>query len=132
MKKITAKTTKVKKSTPPAARAPVAAPAPVAVSLKIAGKAPAKKPAVKTTSTKIVAQIDVGFGNTLYLRGEGPGLTWDKGLVMDCVGDNEWTITVSDAAKPVVFKFLLNDTTWCVGDDYLVDPGTTTTIVPVF
>jgi hypothetical protein len=118
MKKITTKTTKSKKPARPVAPTRVAA--------------PAKKPASKTTSTKIVAQIDVGFGNTLYLRGEGPGLNWDKGLVMDCVGDNEWTITVSDAAKPIVFKFLLNDTTWCVGDDYLVDPGTTTTIVPVF
>jgi hypothetical protein len=124
MKKTTTKGTKTAKKR-------AAAPA-GAVAVLPVRKPPEKKPAVKITSTKIAAQIDVGFGNTLYIRGEGPGLSWDRGLVMDCVGDNLWTITLSDAAKPIVFKFLLNDITWCVGDDYITDPDTTTTIVPVF
>jgi hypothetical protein len=124
MKKTTTKSTK-------SAKIPAKAPAP-AIAAKPVRKAPEKKPAVKTTSTKVAAQIDVGFGNTLYIRGEGPGLSWEKGLVMDCVGDNLWTVTLSDAAKPILFKFLLNDITWCVGDDYITEPDTTTTIVPVF
>jgi hypothetical protein len=124
MKKTTTKSTKSTKK-------PVVAAAP-AIAAKPVRKAPEKKPAAKTTSTKIAAQIDVGFGNTLYIRGEGPGLSWDKGLVMDCVGDNLWTITLSDAAKPILFKFLLNDITWCVGDDYITEPDTTATIMPVF
>ena len=48
---------------------------------KPAAKAPAKKtaaPAKKKTSeppaTFISAQINIGFGNHLYIRGEGPGL----------------------------------------------------------
>jgi len=94
--------------------------------------APAKKPAAKTTATKITAKFDVGFGNTLYVRGEGPGLSWDRGLPMDCVADDEWTITLSDATVPVVFKFLLNDITWCVGNDFTVEPGGTAEVVPVF
>ena len=80
----------------------------------------------------IEAKIDVGFGNALYVRGEGPGLSWDKGIMMDCVADDKWVITLSDAAKPVVFKFLLNDITWCVGNDCTVDPGASMTTVPVF
>ena len=99
---------------------------------KPARKAPAKKPAVKTTRTTINAQIDVGFGNALYIRGEGPGLSWDKGLVMDCVADDQWIITISDATVPVVFKFLLNDITWCVGNDYVVEAGGSAALVPVF
>jgi hypothetical protein len=99
---------------------------------KLVRKAPAKKPAVKTTRTTIGAQIDVGFGNALYIRGEGPGLSWDKGIVMDCVADDKWIITVSDATRPIVFKFLLNDLTWCVGNDCIVDPGASITTVPVF
>ena len=79
---------------------------------KLVRKAPVKKPAARTTSSKITANIDVGFGNTLYIRGDGPGLSWDRGLVMDCVTDDEWTITLSDASVPVVYKFVLNDTDW--------------------
>lgn len=116
MKKITTKNTKRSK----------------AVAAKPARKAPVKKPAVKTTRTTINAQIDVGFGNALYIRGEGPGLSWDKGLVMDCVADDQWIITLSDATMPVVFKLLLNDITWCVGNDYVVEPGGSVAIVPVF
>jgi hypothetical protein len=99
---------------------------------KSAPKAPAKKPAVKTTRTTIAAQIDVGFGNALYLRGEGPGLSWDKGIMMDCVADDKWIVTISDATRPIVFKFLLNDMTWSVGNDYVVEPGASLTTVPVF
>ncbi len=152
MKKITTQKTKTVKAaaTPKAASAPVAAPvvapAPVetpvvapaatpaieAAVVKPVEAAPAKKPAVKTTRTIIVAKIDVGFGNALYVRGEGPGLSWDKGLVMDCVADSEWTVTISDALAPIVFKFLVNDITWCAGNDYVVEPGGSITIEPTF
>lgn len=103
-----------------------------AAAAKPVRKAPAKKPAVKTTRATITAQIDVGFGNALYIRGEGPGLSWDKGLVMDCVADDQWIITISDATVPVVFKFLLNDITWCVGNDFVVEPGGSAVLVPAF
>lgn len=108
-------------------------------------KAPAKKaaavavaaPAVKAVpstkvATKIVANIDVGFGNTLYIRGEGPGLNWEKGVPLDCVADDQWSLTLSETARPVVFKFLINDLTWSVGDDYLVQPGSTAELTPAF
>jgi len=119
MKRTIAKTTKPSKATGGAAARPFR-------------KAPAKKPAVKTTLTTINAQIDVGFGNTLYIRGEGSGLSWDKGLVMDCVADDKWVVTLSDATTPVTFKFLLNDITWCVGNDYVVAAGGSITLVPSF
>jgi len=83
-------------------------------------------------STAVVAQIDVGFGNTLYVRGEGPGLSWEKGVPLDCVADDKWAISLAETSKPVVFKFLINDQTWCIGDDYVAQPGTTVTVTPVF
>jgi hypothetical protein len=144
MKKITIQKAKTVKAvaTPKAAAAPVPAPAPVttpvaapaiaAAFVKPAEVAPVKKPAVRTTRTSIVAKIDIGFGNALYIRGEGPGLSWDKGLVMDCVADSEWTATISDALSPIVFKFLVNDITWCAGNDYSVEPGGSITIEPTF
>ncbi|MFT3780545.1 MAG: hypothetical protein QM790_00930 [Nibricoccus sp.] len=124
-----------KKSTAKAAKAP----AQKAIGLAPAQKAPAPAlaPAVKSSpaaavSTKITAKIDVGFGNTLYIRGEGPGLSWEKGIPLDCVADDQWSLTLADASRPVVFKFLINDLTWCIGDDFVVQPGGTTEITPVF
>lgn len=91
-----------------------------------------KEVAVSPLSTTIVAQIDVGFGNTLYLRGEGPGLSWEKGVPLDCVADDKWSISLSETSKPIVFKFLINDVTWCEGDDFVAQPGSTLTVTPVF
>jgi hypothetical protein len=51
---------------------------------------------------------------------------------MDCVADDQWIITISDALAPIVFKFLLEDETWCAGNDYSVEPGGSITIEPTF
>lgn len=120
------KTTKTTKTPAPAKKTKLAAP-------KKAPAAPAvKKTAPKAITTTISAQLDVGFGNTLYLRGDGPGLSWDKGVVMDCVADDRWSLVLSESSRPILFKFLINDETWCAGEDYLVKPGTTTEFTPVF
>ncbi len=82
--------------------------------------------------TVIQANIDVGFGNTLYIRGEGPGLSWDRGQTLDCLKDDLWSFTIEAAAKPIIFKFLINDETWCTGDDFVVEPGNKITLTPTF
>jgi hypothetical protein len=119
-----------------------AAPAPKAAAKPVAPKAPAKKatapakkkPAVaaEPPATFLSAQIDIGFGNHLYIRGEGPGLSWDHGLAMDSVGANLWTSSVKGATAPVVFKVLVNDLTWNTGPDYVVEPGQSITVTPAF
>ena len=83
-------------------------------------------------ATTVVAQVDVGFGNSLYIRGEGPGLSWEKGISLECVADDKWSIELEETTKPIVYKFLLNDQTWCKGDDHVAQPGTTVTVSPVF
>lgn len=109
-----------KKSAPPVrkAKAPVA---PIV-----------KKTASKAIVTTIAARIDVGFGNTLYLRGEGPGLSWDKGVIMDCTGDDRWTLALGESLRPIVFKFLVNDNVWSAGEDYTVKPGASAAFTPLF
>lgn len=109
---------------------------------KPAAKAPAKKmtaparkkPAVTTEppATFISAKIDIGFGNHLYIRGTGPGLSWDHGLAMDCVGAGLWTTTVKNATLPVTFKVLVNDLSWSTGNDFVAEPGQSVMIVPSF
>jgi hypothetical protein len=39
---------------------------------------------------------------------------------------------VKNAASPVVFKVLVNDLTWNTGPDYVVEPGQSITVNPVF
>lgn len=97
--------------------------------------APAKKqPAAATTPqpTCISAKVDIGFGNQLFLRGEGPGLSWDKGLPMECSSNVMWGTTLAGATAPVVFKVLVNDLTWSAGKDYVAEPGQSVTITPTF
>jgi hypothetical protein len=111
-------------------------PAPARKSAPAVRKAPVaravKKTAPKSILTIITANIDVGFGNTLYLRGEGPGLSWDQGVVMECTSDAQWTIKLSESTRPVVFKFLVNDQVWSTGEDYTAKPGARAVLTPAF
>lgn len=118
-----AKPTKTPKTSPAATKAK--APAKSAPSVK--------KTAAASTVTRITAAIDVGFGNSLYLRGEGGGLSWEKGVLLDCVADDSWTISLTESSsKPIECKFLLNDVAWCVGNDYIVPVGSSVVLKPTF
>jgi hypothetical protein len=81
--------------------------------------------------TTIEASIDVGFGNALYLRGQGPGLSWDSGIRLTCVDDSTWRWTGMSSEK-LTFKLLLNDSVWSQGEDLVVTPGAKLKVAPVF
>jgi len=83
-------------------------------------------------ATTVAANVNVGFGNSLFIRGEGAGLSWDKGVQLNCVSDDLWTIVLKGASKTVVFKLLLNDTEWSLGEDYSAQPGAVVTVKPLF
>lgn len=121
------KTPKVAKSAPAPKPVP-AAPAPAVKTPKV----PAGAARTTTVATTIVAAVDVGFGNHLTLRGQGPGLSWEVGVPLECIGDDRWSITLPEVSQPVVCKFLLNDQTWCAGEDYIVLPGSTVVLSPLF
>lgn len=118
------KTTKVTKTLTPAKKS--------AKPVKKTATAPAAKVVPSVVVTTISANLDVGFGNSLYLRGEGPGLSWEKGVRMECVADDRWSLALGESARPFVFKFLINDEKWCTGPDFTVSPGTTVTLTPSF
>jgi len=108
------------------------------VQTRAASTASALAPAVQSSSrspkllTTIEAFIDVGFGNRLTLRGEGAGLSWERGLTLNCIGSAEWAITLEGAESPLAFKFLLNDEQWSVGENYTLAPGKTGAFTPEF
>src|SRR5947207_5016873 len=90
------------------------------------------KPAKTGNGTvTIEAKIDVGFGNALYLRGQGPGLSWERGVPCECVNRNTWRWTAPGAEK-LTFKLLLNDSVWARGADLVIGPGEKVEVVPAF
>jgi hypothetical protein len=105
-----------------------------------AAPTPATKPATPSATvvvgapvfTTITARIDIGFGNALYLRGEGADLSWDRGTLMNCIADNCWSLELPASTRPVIFKFLVNDLSWSAGQDYVVASGDTLAITPTF
>jgi hypothetical protein len=79
----------------------------------------------------IEAKIDVGFGNTLYLRGEGLGLSWSQGIPLTCVDGKTWKWT-GETKEQLKFKLLLNDQIWSQGEDLVATPGQRVEISPAF
>jgi hypothetical protein len=143
IKKTTSKTAKspapaTKSTRAPAkktAATPAAPAAPVALAvaaLSVAAPKAVKAVATKPVTTTIRACIDVGFGNSVYARGEGPGLSWDKGVLMDCLGQDQWQLTLGESSRPFLVKFLVNDQTWSTGPDYTVPSGVSLTLAPQF
>jgi hypothetical protein len=93
------------------------------------------KPTVQNSTPAAVATIDVkmdvGLGNAIFLRGQGSGLTWDRGIPLVCVDGKtwRWSQAVSD---PITFKILLNDKVWSAGNDLTIAPGQKLEVAPRF
>ena len=98
----------------------------------VSKKTAARTPVKPATITTVVARIDIGWGNRLYLRGNGAGLSWDVGIPMECSKDDEWYWKTTRADGPIVFKFLKNDERWALGEDLSVEPGQTSNSSPQF
>ena len=88
-------------------------------------------PAAPGAVTIIDVKLDVGFGNAVYLRGHGGGLTWERGVPLSCVDGKtwRWSGTVKD---PITFKPLINDKIWSAGTDLTVKPGQKLEVKPIF
>src|SRR5262245_37408592 len=92
---------------------------------------PTTQPDAKRPVTTIEAKIDVGFGNNLFVRGEGAGLSWEHGLPLTCVDGKTWRWSGAVSDK-MTFKLLLNDQVWAQGGNQEVRPGQRAEISPTF
>ena len=92
---------------------------------------PAKPAGSARPVTVIEAKIDVGFGNNLFVRGQGAGLSWERGTPLTCVGPDTWRWT-AEATDRLKFKLLLNDRVWANGEDVVVPPGKQVEVKPAF
>jgi hypothetical protein len=144
MKKITKPVVKTpapatKLATPvPAAKPAMAAPArkstiaPKIAKPAAAAPAPAIVTKPKGGRVTIIATVDIGFGNSLFVRGDEPFLHWAKGTALGNIAGDKWEIVLTAIDRPFQFKFLVNDSGWSTGENYTVSPGDTVTISPSF
>jgi hypothetical protein len=104
---------------------------PATTAAKPAVAAPKLTTAAPGAVTTIDVKLDVGFGNAVFLRGHGGGLTWERGVPLSCVDGKtwRWSGTVKD---PITFKLLINDKIWSAGTDLTVKPGQKLEVKPIF
>ena len=76
-------------------------------------------------ATRLLVGAFIGISNKLYIRGEGPGLDWDKGVPMELVGIGKWEWKTYDANATVRCKVLINDEQWTDSENIDIDANTT-------
>lgn len=110
---------------------PFAAPTSVSISKLTPSASRSSVPVTKfAAKTEVIAQVDVGFGNTLSIRGLGAGLSWEKGLPMEW-SEGAWTWTTSNKEN-FEFKVLINDSSWAQGENLHAKAGTKVVFKPTF
>lgn len=83
-------------------------------------------------ATRLLATAYIGIGNKLFIRGDGPGLSWDKGVPMQFVSIGKWGWATQDTAGPVRVKLLKNDETAALTGDLTLEPGRHTEVTALF
>lgn len=86
----------------------------------------------KRETTSILATIDVGFGHTLFVRGEGAGLNWNRGLPMRNRSRDTWEWKTREATVPFRYKVLIDDAAWAEGADCTAEAGKENFLAPAF
>jgi hypothetical protein len=64
-------------------------------------------------ATRLMVTAYIGIGNRLFIRGEGPGLNWDKGVPLQFVSIGKWRWETTEANGPIHFKLYKNDAVEC-------------------
>lgn len=98
---------------------------------KNANKSETGAPTSSGVVTVIDVKHDVGFGNALFLRGQGGGLNWEHGVPLVCVDGKTWRWS-GKVKDPLTFKLLINDKIWSAGNDITIKPGQKISLKPKF
>ena len=94
-----------------------------------AHSAPAKS---SDGSTRLLVTAYIGIGNKVFVRGEGPGLSWEKGVPMEFVSIGKWSWKASDDTAPVKIQLYKNDDLAAQGDAIAIPAGHHVEATPVF
>lgn len=82
--------------------------------------------------TRISIKYDVGFNNTLYIRGNGGNLSWNKGLPLKNIKADEWVWETNLGFPSAEFKVLINDRQYEIGDNHKITGGAEIQYTPKF
>lgn len=87
-----------------------------------------------TVTTTIKVVFDVGYGNSMTIRGSVSPLSWTTGTAMTWTTGNVWTYTTTAIPSGTSFEFkaLKNDSFWSDGANFTGTGGSTITVTPTF
>ena len=82
--------------------------------------------------TVAIIKCDIGWGNTLFIRGENKPLNWEKGKPLSYDEEKQGWIYENSTKKDLEFKVLINDEHWSEGENFVLHVGKTETFEPKF
>lgn len=94
------------------------------------GKTQESMPAHVCSFVPAVIHCEPG-GRKLFIRGTGPGMSWEKGIELVQV-DGKWVFEIQLEFNLFEFKVLLDDQQWEQGENHEAKSGKTLEIVPRF
>lgn len=86
----------------------------------------------KGPTTRIIVKYDVGFNNSIYLRGDGADLSWERGIMLKNVKSDEWIWETNIPFTKCEFKVLINDRQYELGENHRLQCGTSFEYTPNF
>ena len=93
---------------------------------------PKEDKAEKNGTTTVVANVMIGIGNKPYLRGEGPGLSWEEGVAMNFIEIGKWAWSPPRKNASLIVQVYRNDQDPDQGGKVEIRPGEKIEITPEF
>ncbi|HVV72489.1 MAG TPA: hypothetical protein VHI52_13495, partial [Verrucomicrobiae bacterium] len=78
------------------------------------------------------AKLELSPNNSLFIRGEGGGLSWQEGQALRQIDSQTWVWVSHARSERIVFQLLLNDLIWAKGEDRILVPGGRLKLTPDF
>jgi hypothetical protein len=72
------------------------------------------------SKTQIIIKCDAGWGNKLYIRGDGPGMNWEKGIKLRNIDKDTWVFETQSGSPSFEYKILFNDKDWETGCNHKI------------
>lgn len=73
--------------------------------------------------TRVLVDAFIGVSNKLFIRGDAPGLSWDKGTPMDLVGIGKWEWQSDQVTSPFECRVYINDDPDMNSASFEITPG---------
>lgn len=80
----------------------------------------------------VTANIQMGIGSKLFIRGEGGGLSWEKGISMAYESLGKWQWVSEPLKKPITYRIYKNDEVSEKMERRIIKPGQQEEIHPEF